>query len=89
MIFRSGEMGAQGHKEKLPGLFEYYELLSKVVPPAEDFVLQPEKHADGEHTVPHLYPPEWPKSQPAPKSPKLGVRSRLGFAPVERRDDDT
>jgi Lipase maturation factor len=73
MIFRSGEMGAQGHKEKLPGLFEYYELLSKVVPPAEDFVLRPEKHADGEHTVPHLYPPEWPRSQPARKSLKLGV----------------
>ena len=60
LIFRAGELAGEAHKAGLPGIFEYYGVLSTVVPPSEEFRLQPTKHPNGEHTVPNFYPPEWP-----------------------------
>ncbi|HET8935630.1 MAG TPA: lipase maturation factor family protein [Polyangiales bacterium] len=62
LIFRVGEMGQQGSKVGMPGLFEYYELLANIELPQQEFALRTVKHPDGEHTVEGFYPPVWPKT---------------------------
>jgi hypothetical protein len=79
MIFRAGDLARESHKAGVPGVFEYYEILAKIVPPSEEFLLQPKKLPNGEHSVPQFYPPEWPR-------PKL-QRKSLGLgAPAPRAD---
>jgi hypothetical protein len=55
--FRWSELGRESYKLKIPGIFEYYPLLSEVVPPDEDFLPRVEKHPDGEHSIEAFYPP--------------------------------
>jgi hypothetical protein len=58
LVFCAGEMGPAAHKVGVPGLFEYYDLLTSIKLPNQQFRLRPIKHADGEYSVPGLYPPE-------------------------------
>jgi hypothetical protein len=55
--FRWNEIGRHGHKYNIPGIFEFYPLLSAMVPPEEEFVPVITKHDDGEFTVDGLYGP--------------------------------
>lgn len=68
LIFRAGELAGEAFKAGVPGIFEYYGILSQIVPPSEEFRLQPKKHPNGEHTVPNFYPPQWPELEPQRKS---------------------
>jgi hypothetical protein len=56
-VFRWTPMGADNYKRKIPGLFEYYPLLSKFPPPDEEFRPEIVKHASGEHSIAGFYPP--------------------------------
>jgi hypothetical protein len=78
LIFRSAELASQAHAGGIPGVFEYYELLAKIVPPSQEFLLQPEKHADGEHTVPEFYPPKWPKPELSSEPPRQRSSTTIG-----------
>lgn len=55
--FRWTLAGADTYKRNLHGLFEYYPLLSGIVPPGEVFCPEIVKHPDGEHTISDFYPP--------------------------------
>ena len=61
LVFRFSELAQQAHTVGIPGIFEYYEVLTGITLPDEGFVLRPTKHSDGEYTVEGFYPPEWPK----------------------------
>jgi lipase maturation factor 1 len=67
LVFRTTELTLQAAKGGVPGLFEYFDLLSKVVLPSEEFVLRSMKLPDGEYTVEDFYPPKWPRD-PQPKA---------------------
>jgi hypothetical protein len=54
--FRWHELGSTGNHYNAPGIFEYFPLLSRVVPPEADFRPVSIKHDDGEFTVPGVYP---------------------------------
>ena len=54
--FRWQEIGNHGYKYKIPGIFEYYPVLAQIVPEEEEYIPKPEKHEDGEFTVPGIYP---------------------------------
>lgn len=56
-LFRGSEMGAASIDAQLPGIFEYYPVLSEVVPPGEVFRPRIVLHPDGEHTIDGFYPP--------------------------------
>jgi hypothetical protein len=56
--FRWTNLGADSHKANVPGIFEYYPVLSKYPPPCEEFRPQVTQHADGEYTIADFYPPE-------------------------------
>jgi hypothetical protein len=62
--FRWNMIGDHGYKYKIHGIFEYVPVLSKVVPPDEEYRPIPRKHDDGEFTVDGIYA--------APKEPSLG-----------------
>lgn len=55
--FRWCEVGLRAHELQIPGLFEFYPLLSRLQPPAEDFCPHPVKHQDGEYSIDDFYPP--------------------------------
>jgi hypothetical protein len=55
--FRWTLAGSDTFQRKLHGLFEYYPVLARIVPPGEVFCPQITKHADGEHTIVDFYPP--------------------------------
>jgi hypothetical protein len=55
--FRGSEMGLASVEQGLPGVFEYFDLLVKVVPRGEEFVPRFVLHPDGEHTIEGFYPP--------------------------------
>jgi hypothetical protein len=55
--FRGSEMGGQSQKEGMSGLFEYFDLVSKIVPRGEEFLPVVIRHPDGEHTIAGFYPP--------------------------------
>jgi hypothetical protein len=55
--FRWTLAGSDTFKRKLHGLFEYYPVLARVVPPGEEFCPEITKHEDGEHTIRDFYPP--------------------------------
>ena len=55
--FRWTLAGADTYKRNLHGLFEYYPLLSRIVPPGEEFCPEIVKHPNGEHTISDFYPP--------------------------------
>jgi lipase maturation factor 1 len=54
---RWSDIGRDSYRLKIPGIFEYYPLLSEIVPPDEEFRPLIEKHPDGEHSIPAFYPP--------------------------------
>lgn len=56
-MLRASEMGVAAAEQGLPGMFEYADLLSKVVPPGEEFCPRFVLHPDGEHTIEGFYPP--------------------------------
>jgi hypothetical protein len=56
-MLRASEMGVAAVEDGLPGMFEYDDLLSKVVPPGEEFCPRFVLHPDGEHTIEGFYPP--------------------------------
>jgi hypothetical protein len=51
ITFRGSDMGAASVEQGLPGIFEYYHVLSEVVPPGEEFHPRFVLHPDGEHTI--------------------------------------
>jgi hypothetical protein len=55
--FRWTMIGAENYKLKIPGLFEYYPILSKTSMPGEEFCPEIVKHPNGEHTIEAFYPP--------------------------------
>jgi hypothetical protein len=55
--FRWSEIGRESHKLGVPGIFEYYPLLSEVIPRQEEFRPLIAKHPDGEHSIEAFYPP--------------------------------
>jgi hypothetical protein len=55
--FRWTLAGSDTFKRKLHGLFEYYPVLARVIPPGEEFCPEITKHEDGEHTIRDFYPP--------------------------------
>jgi hypothetical protein len=55
--FRWTLAGSDTFKRKLHGLFEYYPVLARVVPPGEEYCPEISKHENGEHTIVGLYPP--------------------------------
>jgi hypothetical protein len=55
--FRWSEIGRESHRLGFPGIFEFYPLLSEIIPPEEDFRPLIEKHPDGEHSIETFYPP--------------------------------
>ena len=62
--FRWNMIGDHGHKFGIHGIFEYVPLISKVVPPDEEYRPVQLKHDDGEFSVEGIYA--------APKEPALG-----------------
>jgi hypothetical protein len=65
--FRWNMIGDHGHKYKIHGIFEYVPVLSKVVPPDEEYRPIQQKHDNGEFTVDGIYasPDELPLSLPS------------------------
>lgn len=57
LIFRSSDLGGHAHKAGVPGLFEYYELLTELSLPSQEFQIRAEKLPDGEYFVEGLYTP--------------------------------
>jgi hypothetical protein len=55
--FRWTLAGSDTYKRNLHGLFEYYPLMAKIVPPGEEFCPEIIKHENGEHTISDFYPP--------------------------------
>jgi hypothetical protein len=55
--FRWSEIGRDSHRLGFPGIFEYYPVLSEIIPPEEEFRPRIEKHPDGEHGIEAFYPP--------------------------------
>ncbi|HKO90848.1 MAG TPA: hypothetical protein VJU61_06845, partial [Polyangiaceae bacterium] len=53
---RWSQLGRDCYELKVPGIFEYYPLLSAIVPPDEEFVPKFVKHASGALTIEGLYP---------------------------------
>jgi hypothetical protein len=69
--FRWTDMGKESHNIGIPGLFEYYPLLSSCPLPAEEWRPEVVMHANGEHTIEGFYPP--------PKKPAIAPRgARVG-----------
>jgi hypothetical protein len=61
-VFRATDIAKFSNEWGIPGIFEYYDVLAKIVPPGEDFVPRGVLHDNGEHTVAGLYPPPpWPR----------------------------
>ncbi|MDD9946476.1 MAG: lipase maturation factor family protein [Myxococcales bacterium] len=56
------EIGTRAWEMGMPGLFEYFPLLSSVTPPDEAFRPQPVLHDSGEHTIEGFYPPSWSRT---------------------------
>jgi hypothetical protein len=50
-------MGKESHNIGIPGLFEYYPLLSSCPLPDEQWRPEVVMHANGEHTIEGFYPP--------------------------------
>jgi hypothetical protein len=55
--FRYTDLGRYSHELQLPGIWEYYPLLVRHVPPGETFRPHPTKLDDGEFTIDEFYPP--------------------------------
>ncbi len=53
--FRWTQVGSHGHRYNIHGIYEFYPLLSKIVPPDEELLPVVTKHEDGEFTVEGLY----------------------------------
>ncbi len=56
--FRWTSVGSHGHRYEIHGIWEFYPLLSKVIPPGEEHQPVVTKHEDGEFTVEGLYAPQ-------------------------------
>ena len=67
-VFKSTDIARLSKEWGIPGIFEYYDLFVKVVPPGEEFVPRPVLADDGEHTVDGLYPPPRWQGQVSPQS---------------------
>jgi hypothetical protein len=68
-IFRAIDMGLKGVPD-LPSFLGYYDFVSALVPPDEEFKFEHIKHEDGEFTVPGFYPP--------PPHPDLDLQDSTG-----------
>jgi hypothetical protein len=55
--YRWTNIGREHYDLKLPGLAEYFPLLSAIVPPGEEFRQVINKLPNGEHTIEDFYPP--------------------------------
>lgn len=63
-VFKATDIAKLSKEWGIPGIFEYYDIFSQVVPPGEDFVPRGVIHDNGEHTVDGLYPPPpWPSDR--------------------------
>jgi lipase maturation factor 1 len=58
--FRFTNLGSDLHKMNVPGIFEYYPVLSRYALPLEEFRPEVVKRTDGDYTIAGFYPP--PKS---------------------------
>jgi hypothetical protein len=55
--FRWTGLGADNFKAKIPGIFEYYPVLSRYPLPGEEFCPQVTKRSDGDYAIAGFYPP--------------------------------
>jgi hypothetical protein len=56
-LFRGSEIGSVSQKEGMSGLFEYFDIISNVVPPGEEFCPKFVRLPNGEHRIEGFYPP--------------------------------
>jgi hypothetical protein len=57
LAFRWTNVGKDTYKMKVPGVFEYYPILSAYVPKQEEFAFEFIALPNGEHVIPGFYPP--------------------------------